>query len=417
MRYVIIGNGAAGNAAAEAIRWHDTQGQITIVSDEPHPAYYRPLLPFLIEEAPEAENLFRDELHRPPDVEVLLGCRAQAIEVEEKRVLLDDGRQLPYDRLLIATGARPFRPRIPGLEGPGVFTVRFIDDAKAIAAAASEAKRAVIIGGGRIGSKCALALRHRGLQVTVVELLDRIVPLQFDETAAAIFQDAMEAQGVELILGHTERQVLREDGQVKGVELDDGRRLEADFILVTTGVRANTELARGAGLDVDGGVLVDSQLRTSGPDIYAAGDVVQTVDVVTGEPVVSGIWTNAVAMGHVAGENMAGGHREYPGAFGLLNAMELAGVPVISVGVISPPNEGYEVYATRRDGTYRKLVFHGDRLVGAIFVGDIEGAGVYTALIREQADVGPFKEDLTRRGFGYAHFLRVQSPLTDVYMA
>lgn len=406
MRYVIIGNGAAGNAAVEAIRQQDQWGEVTLISDEPHPAYYRPLLPLLIEGQLADEALLRDELHSPPGVAAHLGQRATAIDAREKNVLLDTGERLGYDRLLLATGASPIWPPITGLEGKGVFVLRRLDDAKGIKATAAGARRAVVIGGGRIGAKSALALRHLGVEVTVVEMLPRIVPQQLDEAAAGIFTQALRAQGIELALGQTVRKVVRRrGGEVRGVILEDGRFLNTDLIVVATGVHPNASLARQAGIAIGRGILVDRLLCTNEPDIYAAGNVVETADIVTGEPIISGTWTDAVAMGHCAGENMAGGRREYPGASRLLNAMELAGIPVISVGMIDPPKDGYQTFASRWDGSYRKLVFRDGVLVGFILVGEVERAGVYTTLIRERAPVGRFKEELVRGSISYASFL------------
>ncbi len=416
MRYVIIGNSAAGNAAAHAICARDPRGEVVIISDEPRPAYYRPLIPFLIDRERPEENLLRDELHIPRDVTVLLGRRAVGVDTASRSVHLDDGQEVRYDRLLLATGSSPTRPPVAGLDGPGVFFLRKWDDAVAIRQAAVGARRAVIIGGGRIGTKCALALRHLGLEVAVVEMLDRIVPLQFDAVAGEILGRALRAAGLELVLGQVGKEVVRQNGRVQAVVLDDGRRLEAELVVVTVGVRPNVELARRAGIRVNRGVLVDRHLRTSTADVYAAGDVVETTDRVTGESIVSGTWTNAAEMGRIAGENMAGAAAEYEGAFAVINALELAGIPVISVGLLEPPvGDGYRVFATRRGDTYRKLVVRDGVLVGALFVGDIEGAGIYTGLIKRKADVGPLLETLTARRPSYAPWLRRKTPELDAY--
>lgn len=416
MRYLIVGNGAAGNAAAWAIRRRDPGGQVTILSDEPHPAYYRPLIPSLIHDGPGREALFRDELTTPPEVEVRLGMPVAAIDVPGKAAILDGNERIAYDRLLIATGASAVRPSIPGLEGDGAFTLRRIDDAKGIATAATGAKSATVIGGGRIGTKAALSLRHLGLSVAIVELLPRLVPLQFDETASAIFEAALQEEGIALYLGRNVREIVREGKRVTATLLDDGQRLPTDFIVVAVGVTPNVALARQAGIGLNRGILTDSHLETSIPGIYAAGDCVETREVVTGEPVVSGIWTNAATMGECAGENMAGGDRAYVGAFGILNALELAGIPAISVGVVNPPpGQGYEVKALRRGSNYRKLVFRNHSLVGALFVGEVERAGVYTTLIREHADVAAFREAMVAGRLTYAPFLKELPLATTAY--
>lgn len=416
MRYVIVGNGAAGNAAAQAIRRRDPVGDITVISDETHKAYYRPLIPFLIDQERPPENLYREERHLAPDINVLLGRRVIAIDLGARHLRLDDGQSLPYDRLLLATGASPARPPVAGLDGPGVFFLRTWDDALAIREAAAHARRAAIIGGGRIGMKCAFALHHLGLRVTVVEMLDRVVPLQFDAVAGEIFNRAVQSHGIDLVLGQSAQEVVRQDGRVMGLVLADRRRLEADLIVVAVGVRPNVDLARQAGIAVQQGIVVDSYLRTSAPDVYAAGDAVEIPDLATGQKVVSGIWTNAVEMGRIAGENMAGGAAAYEGGFAVLNALELADIPVISVGLLEPPpGDGYRVFALRRGDTYRKLIFKGNILVGALLVGEIHRAGVFTGLIKRRAHLEEVIEALTEPGFSFATFLRREAIKTEAY--
>jgi len=418
MRYLIIGNSAAGNAAAAAIRRFDRTGEVLILSAESHSSYYRPLIPHLIDGTKSGDDLVRDPLHTPPDVTVRLNCRVTAVDPAAKTVALADGESLSYDRLLLATGSTPIKPDIPGLDGPGVFTLRTWDDALAIRRAAEGKRHALILGGGRVGMKSAFALRALGLEVTVVELLNRIVPQQLDEVGASIFAAFIEKAGIRLRLGQTFREVVHGGEKLTGAVLEDGTHLPADLIVVGTGVRANVELAQAAGLAVGRGVQVDEHMRTSAPDIYAAGDVVETTDAVTGETIVSGIWTNAVGMGACAGENMAGGERTFAAAFNLLNAMELGGLPVISVGLIHPPEEeGYQVHAVRRGDTYRKLVLKEGRLVGLILIGEIERAGVLQTLIREHADVTPFRDRLLSPRFHYGYFVSRQPQEVDRFLA
>ncbi|MEE8472988.1 MAG: FAD-dependent oxidoreductase [Dehalococcoidia bacterium] len=420
MRYLIIGNSAAGNAAAAAIRARDPGGEITIISDEAEPAYYRPLIPYVIEGERDRQSLHRDEIHTPQRVEVRLGQRATDVDVRHRMVTLAGGEQLTYDKLLLSTGASPIHPHIAGLEGPGMFYLRQMEDAGAIREAAGNARRAVVIGGGRIGTKAALALRHCGLEVAIVEAESRIIPVQLDDVAAGIVGEAIRAQGIEVALGQGVGEVSRQAG-AKGpssVVLEDGRRLDADLVVAAVGVAPNIELAQRAGVFVERGIVVDQYLSTSLRNIYAAGDAAETRDVVTGDHLVSGIWTNAVEMGRTAGENMAGGRRAYAGGFSLLNAMDLAGVPVVSAGIIEPPpTNGYETETSRRGGNYRKLVFKGDVLEGVLLVGDIQGAGVLVTLIREKTPLGSLKEQIIEPGFSYAHFMNAQAPVLDTYVS
>ncbi len=417
MRHVIVGASAAGMAAAEAIRKRDPAAEIVVLTDERHPPYYRPLIPYLLYAGKTPAEIVREPRLTPARLELLSNAHAARLDPAARCLVLADGSTLSYDRLLLATGARPLRPEVAGLNGPGVFTLRTWDDALGLAAAAQGARSAVILGAGRIGLKSAFALRHLDLRVTVVEQLDRLVPQQLDPPGAAIFAQAVAQAGIETVLGHTLVQVQRRGAAVTSVVLDDGRQIDADLVVVGVGVRANLDLALTGGLSAGRGLLVDAHLRASAPDVYAAGDVVETTDIVTGEAIVSGIWTNAAAMGRVAGDNMAGGESTYLGGFALLNAMELGGLPVISVGAIHrAPGDGVEVFAERRGLNYRKLVFQGNRLIGLMLVGEVERAGVYQALIRERADVSGLRRELIGPRFHYGHYLHSRPGQTDRYV-
>ncbi len=412
MKYVIIGNSAAGNAAARSIVSKDPEAETLIFSDEPHESYYRPLIPNLVDESVEEKLLFRDEHSEPQGVEQHLGQRVKGIDPQEKKITLQGGEQIPYDRLLIATGSSPLRPPAEGVEADGVHTMRTLDDAAAIKKAAEETDSVVIIGGGRVGMKTASVLKNKGLDVTVVEKRGYLVPLQFDGVAGEIFTAAVQEKGINLILGQGIRAVLRSNGRVRAVSLEDGQELATQLVVMATGVRANTELAQTAGVAVNQGILVDPFMRTSVQDIFAAGDVVETPDIVTNQPIVSGLWTNAVEMGTIAGRNMTGEEADYVGAFGVLNALELANVPTVSVGLVDPPSgDDYEIHAVRHGDHYRKLVLKEGVLVGALLVGDIEGAGVYTGLIKRKFQVESYLETLMGPRPSYASWLLRESRL------
>lgn len=252
MRYVIIGNSAAGNAAARAIRARDPGGEVTLIGDEARPAYYRPLIPFLIDRERPEEDLFRDELHLPHGVTLHLGRRAIRIDPSDKTVLLDDGQRVSYDQLLLATGSSAVRPPIVGVEGPGVFVLRQWDDALAIRQAAAEARRAVIIGGGLVSMKTAEALLKRSVSVTLVVSSRQILSRMLDDTAAGMVRHQVETAGVRVMTGCD---VVEIHGRVeaKGVVLDTGQVLPADLVVIGKGVVPNVELARDAGIGVGRG--------------------------------------------------------------------------------------------------------------------------------------------------------------------
>lgn len=411
MRYIIIGNGAAGNAAAAALQGLDRTGEVLIFSDEPQPAYYRPLIVNLMEEGPARDIFYLKGPAKPPEAEMQLGRQVVGLEPGAQEITLRDGQRIPYDRLLLATGAAAIVPKIPGWPGPGTFVLRTLSDAQALDQAVRKVKKAVVIGAGRVGLKAALALRQRRLEVTLVEQEARLAPRQFDPEAGEILAQALKTQGIHLLFGQTVTALYRDGDRLTGAALADGRVLEAGVVVAAVGVRPQVELARQAGLAVNQGVLVDRRLRTSAPEVYAAGDVAETTDLVTGQGLVSGLWTNAVEMGRIAGSNMSGAVLEYPGAWGVLNSLEVAGITTVAVGLTNPPPGGeYQVYQSRRGINYRKLVCRDDLLVGALMLGNLEGAGIYAGLIRVKAKIGNIPELLERPRSGLASRLAGSLP-------
>jgi NAD(P)H-nitrite reductase large subunit len=261
--------------------------------------------------------------------------------------------------------------------------MRTLADAEAVVRAAATARTALVLGAGRVGLKAAMALQQRGLEVTIVEQGPHLAPMQYDQEASDILEKALSDLGMRLIFNQTVTGVRRAGERLTGAVLADGMVLEAELLVAAVGVLPNVELARQAGLAVNEGIVVDSRLCTSASGVYAAGDVVETTDIVTGHRLVSGLWTNAVEMGRLAGSNMAGAALEYPGAIAVLNSLEVAGIPTVAVGLTQPPPDpGYQIYQSRKGTTYRKLVCQDNVLVGALLVGDLEGAGVYTGFIR-----------------------------------
>jgi len=415
-RYVIIGNSAAGVTAAETIRRLDRSGEITIVDAEPYPCYSRCLLPYFLDGRRDEQGL----AIRPPDfyaklgLNTLLGQKVESVLPQEKAIRLADGTKLPYDKLLIATGASPTFPSWPGLETEGVYGLRTLDDAKRLLRQAASARRAGVIGAGFVGLETAWALYRRGLEVTVVGRSRRILRQQFDATAASIIMREMQAEGIRFLLGVGIKEIAPPSLWEKvfgragcGVILDNGDRLKAELVVVATGVRPNVDLLSGSGVAVNRGVVVDAYQATNVPDIYAAGDVAEIVDWVTGARGLSQIWPSAVVQGLVAGYNMAGVKRELGALIGLQNAVEFRDVPAIAIGLTQPEDvedRGYEVLTAYQPdrNLYKKLVLRDDVIVGLILVGEISQTGVYAALMRKKANVKKYKDRLLRPDFGYA---------------
>nr|WP_277998922.1 FAD-dependent oxidoreductase [Moorella sulfitireducens] len=407
MRYLILGNGAAGVAAARAARSADPAGDITIVGDEPYPYYARVLTSYYLGGLVLRERLWLagEEWYEWQRVRLIKGRRAVAVDTGSCRVGLDDGRELPYDRLLVATGASPQQIDVPGGKLAGVFTLRTIDDATAIGKFAPPGSQAVVIGGGLVGIKAAEGLHARGLHVRLVVSSGRLLSQALDDAGAELVRRAMAGAGFTI---HLQEDVIALEGREKvtAAVLRSGVTVPADVVVVGKGVRPNVEFLQGSGVKMDRGILVDDYLATNVPGVYAAGDVAQAYDYAWQESRINAIWGNAVEQGRLAGLNMAGRRAPYRGGIGR-NSLVVNGLGVISGGVVNPPGEGQGSPAGHKEGTgvnvsavrsphgdyqvvtrldekhlyYRKAVLQGRRLAGMVAVGPPGGAGGFQSLI------------------------------------
>ncbi|MBI4744163.1 MAG: NAD(P)/FAD-dependent oxidoreductase [Actinobacteria bacterium] len=406
--YVIIGNSVAAIAAIEAIRKKDKEGSITVVSDEPYLAYSRPLISYYIEgKVDEDRMLYRPRgFYEKKNVKTILGEKAVKVDSKTKKISLKNGQEISYTKLLVATGGLPFFPPMKGIESDGVFVFRTLDDAKKILEYSENTKRAVMIGGGFISLKAAHALRELGLEITVVELLDRIMGIALDNQGAEIVEKRLEENGIEILTKHTVSEIVsNKRGKVEAVILDDGKRIDCEMVIVAVGVRPNFKLLDGSGVKTNRGIVVNDKMETNVSNIYAAGDVAEAYDFLYKENRLNPIWPNAYEQGFVAGTNMAGGSRKYPGGMGM-NSVEFYGIPSISMGITSPEEEGYEVLIKHLPdkNIYKKLVLKDNVIIGAIFVGDIDRAGIVNGLIKEQAVVRDYKADILEDSFGFVSF-------------
>jgi nitrite reductase (NADH) large subunit len=409
MKYVIIGASAAGMQAAEDIRALDLLGEITVISAEKHYPYSRCLISRYVEGILPAEGLCFKTNHffRDRNVVGLLDTRVEAIDPLAKQVRLASGQALPYDRLLLATGSRPFVPRIPGTQTGRVYPFHSMEDAERIADAAQAARTAVVLGAGFAGLEAAYALARRGIKVTVVEKMGQILPNQLDWAGSQIIHGDLTRSGVHILL-NTSVSTINGEANVSSVTLTDNTSLMADLVVLATGIRANKELAEQAGLATNRGVVVNENMQTSNPDIYAAGDVIEIEDISTGKRVSSATWFNAVVQGKYAAFNMTGRKRVYSEAVGIQNAVQFHRVPAISFGqtlVGGDDQEEYEIMTLQKADVYKKLVLKDNILCGMIFVGDIGKAGFYAALIRHRVDLSAVRDRLLDDDFSYAAVL------------
>ena len=407
VKYLIIGNSAGGIGAVEAIRGVDKTGTIAIISDEPYPVYSRPLIsPFLAKERPMDNILYRPaDFYEKNNVQTILGVKVQKLDLDKHAVELADNQRVEWQKLLLATGGIPIFPKTEGSDLKGVFTFTTLDDAKAIdkflaKPSAKKKVKAVVIGGGLIGVSVTEALVKRKVEVTVVEMRERILNVILDETASALGAEAVKKAGVKIVTGHTVTKINGDsEGNVAGATLDDGKELACEMVIVAIGVQPRAELVKDTGINVNRGIIVDRHMATSNPDVYACGDVAEAYDFVLGLNRLTPVWPNAYVGGRVAGLNMAGVPTEYTGGTAM-NSSHYFGVSVVSAGIVNAPDASYEELSKRSDHSYKKVLLKDGLVVGMVFSGDIEKAGIVYNLMKEKVKVTDFKQSLVADDFG-----------------
>jgi len=406
-KYLIIGNSAGGIGAAEAIRQVDKQGALTIVSDEPYPAYSRPLISkYLAGERTVEEVLFRPvDFYDQNNILFLPGRKVTHLDLDHQIAHLADKEQIAWEKLLLAVGGKPIFPEMKGSDKRGVFTFTNLDDAKAVDRFLDNTKKAVVIGGGLIGISVTEALVKRGVVVTVVEMKERILNTILDQQASLMAEEVLKQAGVEIIAGHTVVKISARK-TVKEIILDNGAAIPCDLVVVAIGVLPRPELALDAKLEINRGIVVDHHMATKHPYVYACGDVAEAYDFVYGENRLTPIWPNAYVGGRIAGFNMAGVTAEYPGGTAM-NSLNYFGIDITSAGMPTAPNDdGYETISKQEDNIYQKVILKNDLIMGMIFVGNIEKSGIIFGLMKERVNVESFKQSLLVDDFGLAFFPR-----------
>jgi len=397
MRYVIIGSSAAGIGAVEGIRQVDRDGDITVISRERCHTYSRPLISYLLQGRVTEEKMkYRDDgFFDRMGCRFLCGETVTEICAAEKKVMLDDGSSIEYDKLLAATGSDPFIPPIEGLDTVSEkFTFMSLDDARRLDAALSKSKRVLIIGAGLIGLKCAEGIMSKVASVTVIELAPRILSSILDEEGAKIVQSHLEGKGIEFKLSAG---VSRFEGN--HAVLSSGETTGFDLLVLAAGVRPNTALLSGIA-DIDRGIIINEKCETTARDIYAAGDCTQTLDISSGQKRIMAILPNAYMQGECAGINMAGGKTAFDKAIPM-NAIGFFGLHMITAG-----NYFGQVYAQSSPTGYKRLFYGDNRLNGYILIGDVGKAGIYTSLIREQTPLDSIDFELICEKPGLMAFTR-----------
>ncbi len=421
MQYVIIGAGPAGVIAAETLRKNDIQGNITLIGDEPEPPYSRMAIPYLLIDRVDEKgtHLRHDPDHYEHTRINVRQDHVTAVDSVNRRLTLKSGEALPYDRLLIATGSHPLLPPITGVDLPGVHNCWTLEDARHIMRRAQPNAKVVLLGAGFIGCIVLEALAERGVDLTVVEMGDRMVPRMMNQTAGNLIkqwceskdikvftstritgiQTAAEKGGLERIL-NTVGLSHSESSQGLKVFLDNGQELEADLVILAAGVAPNTTFLEGSGVELDQGILVNRYLQTNIPEIYAAGDVAQGRDFSTGGYAVHAIQPTASDHGRVAALNMVGKTTDFQGSLNM-NVLDTLGLISSSFGLWMGVDGGDSVEACEPEQfRYLNLEFQDDVMVGATSLGLTQHVGVLRGLIQGKVHLEEWKpklmEDPTR---------------------
>ena len=374
MKYVIIGNSAAAVGCIEGIRKTDTKGEITVISDDVHHSYSRPLISYyLLGKVTKETMRYRDEnFYKDNNVTALLG--EKAVKIDKKEVTLESGKTVPFDKLLIATGSSPFVPPMKGLDSvENKFSFMKFDDALALENVLTPASKVLIVGAGLIGLKCAEGIGRITKDITVVDLADRILSSILDEEGADLMQKHLEEDGMKF---HLSDCVETFDNSV--AHLKSGKEVVFDVLVLAVGVRPNTELAQNAGAAVEKGIVTDETQKTTLDNVYAAGDCVLTEDVTFGGKRILALLPNAYMQGEVAGINMAGGKAEFTNG-APMNAIGFNGYHILTAGTYT----GEAI--TEKDGeNYKKLFVKDDLLKGFILMGNVARGGIYTNIMKKK---------------------------------
>ncbi len=411
-KYVIVGASAAGVGAVEAIRAVDPTGTITIITEEACAYYSRPMISDLVSGKADLQKMKckTDDFFAKCGTEVLINKQVTALNIADKTLTLEDGGKVSYEKLLLATGGKPFVPKMEGQEKDGVFTFTTLSDAQRLAAKIDSinARSAVVIGAGLIGISVTEALVKRGLKVTVVELQEKILSLLLDPKASDIVEAVIRKAGVNFATGQSVQKILgrpENDSAVGGVVLTKGDTVPCDLVVVAIGVIPRTELVAGTLVKTNRGIVVDNTLQTSVPDVYASGDVAEAFDFILNMNRLLPLWPLAVEEGRVAGSNMAGKKATYGGGTNM-SSLKYFGIPIVSIGNANPKADDTTVEVMVKldaeNNVYKKVVLKNNIIVGMTMVNCIERAGVLFNLMKKQINVKKFKLSLLSDDFGLA---------------
>jgi nitrite reductase (NADH) large subunit len=389
MRYVIVGGGIAGTTAADAIRKRDPEGSIIILTDEPYRLWSKIRLPELFSGSIDDDGLVirRAQWYERRDIDMLINVEVTSIDTDAKVARTARGGEMPYDRLLLATGGTAYVPPIPGSDKENVYTIRKLSAAVRVYERLKGLERIVIIGGGTLGLEMARNLLELGEEVHVVESHSRLLPKLTDPASSEMLQLRLDQMGIHVHHDCETKEIVG-DGRAERVVMEDGRELPCDAVIIATGMRANKGLGEALGLEMQRGIVVDDHMRTSLPDIYAAGDVCEHRGVKYGS------WRAAEMQGTFAGANMAGDELVYEGTVPS-KYVRVAGADVFSAGHLDEEGELDSRLAVDWENmVYKRLVLDDCRIVGAVMIGEMRDAQRVLRAIETGIDICPYMEQV-----------------------
>jgi NAD(P)H-nitrite reductase large subunit len=400
LHYVIIGNGGAGVSALQNIREVDKKSNITIVSQEQYPAYSPCSLPNLIGGEIDKPMIFRFEKQFYHRLKAKFLKKTKAIKIfpNNKEIKLSNNKSIKFDKLLIAAGAKPITPKkIKGLELDGVHIIGTLDSALGMLDHIKKGvKKAVVVGGGFMGIEVAIMLNKRGIDVTIVEMLQNILYKMLDPDISKKIQDILTNNGIKLVLNDTVYKI-NGDKKVLGVSLNK-TQLICDMVILAIGVKPNIEIVKNSGININQGIIVNSMMQTNKKNIYAAGDIAEVFDQIEGKQGSFAIWPNAIEQGRIAGLNMAGIKTKYEGAENV-NVLDIFDTPVIAIGRTSEEIGKSENILRITPHSFKKILLKNNKIIGLQFIGTIRNSGTFYSFMKKGTDISDIKERLLDDNF------------------
>ncbi|MCE5329094.1 FAD-dependent oxidoreductase [bacterium] len=455
--YIIIGNSAAGLSAASSIRTIDKNGSIVVLTNENYLNYSKPLITYYLAGRIKLKDIYfkNEDFYKENNILLKKDTNILKIDYANKQVITDKNTGFAYRKLLLANGGIPIIPKIrvsessdsPSINSErfkehaennadvnknksipgsldnsnfknftGIFTFTCLKDAEKVKdyITKNNITEAAVLGGGLIGLKSAEALLELGIKVKIIELSDRILSASFDKQASSIIENELENKGNRIYTQNTINQIFVKNGSLESFQLKSGEIIKSRLLIVAVGVIPDLSIAENSNnnikknepgyLKLNRGILVDEHMQTSIKDVFAAGDVAESFNFVTGDKSNIAIWPLAVRQGDIAGANMAGGNKIYDGGY-FMNSVEILNIPTISIGITNAPDDMEGNIEIMKDYKpekryYRKIVIHNNKIIGIILVENIDRAGIYNGLIRNKIDISNIKDNLVKEDFG-----------------